>query len=384
MQCFHCGSKLDKSDIFCIRCGTPVLTEDDSALVNYSGSSQDNDTGQYSDTALFTDSSSLGDSSSFSVKPTVDESKWDPNSAKYINLSSSGSEEENVQEDDYFHEDEQWHPDIEPQEKGLSRIAVIIITIVACLALVGVGFYFLIRPSGVEHQRPGSTTIAGDNGDDTQSGDISDPSSPAQTEIINITVSSEGRMQTEFHAGVNETITLRAHIRPDSIDTAITWESSDPEVLEVVQLDDNGLEAQITGLIAGVADIILKAGDFEVNYIVYVDDLPLHVQLEHAIRSTYSAVWLTILWAGGPNADQETLFKRDSDTLLWVMESATGTSDISPVFGMVNNVFTIDLPTDDRTYNLFADSTGFYGDPESAESLDFIWWFMTYQIEPEG
>ena len=33
MTCSHCGAKLNKKDILCLRCGTPVLTEDDITLM---------------------------------------------------------------------------------------------------------------------------------------------------------------------------------------------------------------------------------------------------------------------------------------------------------------------------------------------------------------
>jgi len=33
MYCLHCGANLNKKDILCLRCGTPVLTEDDITLM---------------------------------------------------------------------------------------------------------------------------------------------------------------------------------------------------------------------------------------------------------------------------------------------------------------------------------------------------------------
>lgn len=370
MRCFHCGESLSKSDIFCIRCKTPVLTEDDAALVNYNIAlpNLENNTEQYSDTMHFIGETPTDSEQSQTIQSQV------------IRQGRGQAEEKQIE--------------LAPPKKGKSQAFVIIVTIAVCIALVGIGLFFLVWFPQL--QQDGRAPIVSDNGTDNGSGNGSDANAdsnqagpgtdsefPAQT-VTAINILSGGRVQTEFHAMVDETITLSARIVPEGVDANIVWISSDPDVLEVVQVDARGLEARVTGLAAGVADIVVSAGDFEYNYIVFVDDLPMHLQLESAIESADTSIWLTIFWSTGPHSDEDTTFERDGDSHVWTMGGASGTGEVTPIFGRDENAITITLPTSSRIYFLFADSTGNFKYPDGTDSDDFFWWFMTTQIEPEG
>jgi len=375
MQCFHCGAKLEKTDIFCIRCQTPVLTEDDAALVNYQFTVQEQDDSQYSGTAKYTESFTDPKTPRYTNFDTMKgfEPKKETIKPKHANIPVKTPKE---QIDPYYDEEL-------PEKKGNNRLAVIFVTIFVCLTIVGVGFYLLIRPSSA----PPPGTNPPTTPTETTNENAPDETRPADEEplsISSILVLNNGRVQDKFQVGVGETITLQARIQPAWIEENIIWISSDPDILTVKHLTENGHEAEITGIFPGVADIILTAGDFEIDYPVYVDDLPVQVQLENAINKAGTSIWLTILWSSGPEADYETLLKRNPDSDLWTMEGISSVIDINPTFMLVNNALTIRLPTSDDVYYLFSDNTGFYGTPNDPDNDTFIWWFMTINIDPEG
>jgi len=384
MQCFHCGAKLDKSDIFCSRCKTPVLTEDDAALVNYQFTNTEPDDSFYDSTVKYTDSNNRFDSSKFIDFNNVAglNSKQNSGTPQYINVPIKTPKDQFDPYRDEFQNNDNFRPTVRRKKKSSNRLTVILLTLLVCITITGVGLYLLIRPSGTGQQgsQPsGSVTQDGSDESGTASG-----SEEETLTVSSIIVLSGGRAQTEFHAGVDEIVTLQAQIQPVWIEEDIIWTSSDPDVLEVRQTTENGSEAEIMGIMPGVADIILTSGDFEINFIVYVDNLPIHVQLENAIENSGTSIWLTLLWNTGPNADYETLFKRDPDTNLWIMESIEGSNDINPTFTPVNNALTFNLPTSDNVYYLFADNTGFYGTLNDPDNDTFIWWFITIPTEGEG
>lgn len=382
MKCFHCGENLNKSDIFCIKCTTPVLTEDDAALVNYSKAlpNVEHDAGQYSDTMQF-------------ISETPPDSKQSQNTQpkntqpKITQQGRAQTEKDKIKS--------------APPKKGKSRTFVIVTTIAVCIALIGIGLFFLVwfpqlqqdgrTPAISDNGTDDGTDAETDNGTDlnadlnadlSQAGPGTDTELPSQ-EITAINIFSGGRVQTQFHAMVNETITLSARIVPEGVDADITWTSSDPEVLEVVQVDARGLEARITGLTVGVADIIVSAGGFEHYYVVFVDNFPMHLQLESAIESDGTPILLTILWSSGPYADENTYLERDGDSQAWTMSGAYRTGEINPIFDWDDNALTITIPTSSRMFFLFADS-GNFKYPDGTDRDDFFWWFTTIQIEPEG
>jgi len=353
------------------------LTEDDAALINYQYAVQESDDSSFPGTARYTDPKSDTGSPVFNDFDTV--MNLDPKESssipRYRDKPKPGAR--NIRKNDYA-------KDELPEVNISNRTTVILVTIFVCIALLGVVFYLIIRPSGNQQpsaERPSTETVAGE--DENEPTDlVTEDEEPL--EITSILVSLDGRTQNEFHAGVNETVTLQARIQPEWIETDIIWISSDPEILEITHLTENGSQAQITGIFPGVADIILSANDFEIYFVVYVDDLPIHTQLENAVNNSGMSVWLTILWTSGPDADYETLFKRDTDSDLWVTETQSGTNDISPTFIPVNNALTISLPTSDKVYYLFADNTGFYGNLGSPDNEDFRWWFFTIEDELAG
>jgi len=185
---------------------------------------------------------------------------------------------------------------------------------------------------------------------------------------------------------VDEVVTLHAQILPEGVDANVTWTSSDPDILDILSFSHNGLEAAINGKFPGVADIIMTAGDFEMTYAVFVDDLPLHIQLENAINNRNEDIWLTITWTSGEHNESglKTLFERDSETREWIMEGAYSRSEPEPIFSNTNNAFTIGFADTPRVFYFFADSTGHYRNPDGTDDEDFIWEFMTTLIEPEG
>ena len=376
MNCFHCGAKLEKSDIFCMRCETPVLTEDDASLVNYKNNLPEGDEFNSGDTARYVDSGS------FSLKNPDSYNKIDANAAKRSNFDSSFN---NAQYIDFSQDDDlniEWQSDDRQSGSKNRHAAVVIITIVICLALLGIVAYFLIQPPRSQPRSGSDPAVSTDDGGAVQAG--SGAGSVHSSTVTAINVSVDGRVQTEFHTRVNDTVSLRAHIVPAGADAGISWESTDPDILEVVLLDSNGLEAQITGKTAGVADIVLSAGDFSVAYIVFVDNLPPHVQLENAVANTNSSVWITISWTSGHNSGQEFLIERNQSSQGWSLESESGKDEVVPVFKTETNAFVIGFDDATDKYYLFADNTGFFGSPEIDNNDEFIWWFMTTQIEHEG
>jgi len=265
-----------------------------------------------------------------------------------------------------------------------NRKATIITVAIIVIAAVGLGLFLLLhsRDSGVDD------TVINNNGEyyvNDINGDVdADYIQGMPLEISSIVLLYSGRVQTEFHTRVGETITLRAQLLPDGLDYDVSWESSDPDVLEISQVGQAGLEATITGLFPGVADIVVTAGNFEMYYIVFVDDYPLHAQLEAAIDDEIEGVWLTILWTSGEHNGQETSFLRARNDDTWIMHGVTDTREVYPIFNMEANAFTIGFPNTARIYYLFADGTGYFREPDGAYAEDFIWWFAAADTDIEG
>jgi len=390
MTCFKCGATLEKTDIFCLRCGTPILTEDDietRPYVDYANIKKYSDNDSHTSKAPLYDTGSRNGLSTFTGDTPNFETMRISNESQPEDGQPSGNQ---YRDDGYHDEHESYeHESYEQPVKRISRGAVIAITIVVCLALIGVGFYFLIQPPrSQENGTDRSISSAGDGEDAEGSSPTEDAAAAGAAAgsqaITSISILSDGRTQTEFHTMVGETVLLRSRIVPEGVVADVTWSSSDPDVLEVVSLDRSGLEAHVTGKAAGVADIVLSAGGFETHYIVFVDDLPMHVQLENAIENSGSAVWLSITWIGGQHAGSETLFERAGGGQKWTMEGVSGRSDVDPVFGKENNTLTIGFTTTTRVYYLFSDGTGYFRNPDGTNSEDFTWMFWTMVNEASG
>ena len=359
MYCMHCNAELHRADIFCIRCNTPVLTDDDINLMPNAVTTRYINETQYSEHAHFSGDTQVTDTS-----------------GRFNSLSSSDSARhiaEPIVEDD-FHDE---HDNYGNQKKS-NRKASIATVAVVLVAVIGLGIFLLLHFLGNDEDTP-------INGEDIGYYELDiDYLQAIPDDVASIILTYSGRPQMEFHTRVNETITLRAQILPEGMDYDIQWESSDPEILEVLQIDNSGLEATITGIAAGVADIIVTAGGFTMDYVVFIDDYPLHLQLENAINNEQYGIWITIIWTSGEYNGYEFSFLRDQHYGTWVMHGASASEEVEPIFNMELNAFTVGFPDTTRLLYFFADSTGHLGEPGSDHTEDFIWWFFAADTELEG
>ena len=364
MDCLNCGAPLHKNDIFCINCETPVLTDDDlERLANMDFSSSN---GDIQDTLTMSASDRLFNGLSFEEDTLSKESPG-----------------ENQSDSDYVSKKKH------VPKKNTNRKAIIITAVAMCLVAIGIGIFFWLRPSpppvdGPDSQDPPEVITNGGEkpGEPSNGGDTSPP--PVDITATGIILMSGGRVQTEFHVSVGQSLTLTARLEPDGAKGDITWSSSDPEILEVTQAGAVGTEATITGKATGVEDIILTFGDIEMRYVVFVDNLPVTAQFENAINDDSTAIWLTISWLDPEQFGREIVFERDLDTQTWTMESTIERGEVDPTFGNENGVVTLRFPDSDNMYYLFDDNMGFYGTPNGPDNEEFIWWFKTSLIEPEG
>ncbi|MCL2819315.1 MAG: Ig-like domain-containing protein [Oscillospiraceae bacterium] len=356
MNCLNCGAELHKNDIFCINCETPVLTDEDlAALANMDVEEIDIDRID---------------------KLTMSSGRlFDSLSLKENDIPDAKTNEDGIN-DDFI-----------PRKKSKNRKPFYIAAAaVLCAVIIGFAVFLMLRPSAHDNDEPygdpehttgdGEESRTGDNGDD-----IPEVIIPA---IASIAVLNNGRVQTEFHVSVGESVGLTSKLLPDGALGDVTWLSSDPEVVEVSQPDPSGTEAIIRGLAPGVADIIVKSGDIEETFIVFVDNLSLIMQLENALEDDETAIWLTISWIDADRTEQEVVFERDLENQMWTMESAIERGDIVPTFVNANGAIIMSLPDSAKMYHLFEDGMGFYGNPGETGNEYFMWWFKTTLVEPEG
>jgi len=393
MDCFNCGEKLNKSDIFCIKCGTPVLTEDDIMTIpvsNYASTAQRTGPLPTVEVAPETDTMRYENGSAAKIK----KSKIKPPKIKKPGTKKPGRKKQISEHVDNepladalpIDEHAQGELSVEKHQKSnYSRAIVITSTIIVCFALIGVGLYFLIRTApepetGAEFMV--SAPVAENAAEQPDS--ARDTIRLPEFTVTGITIITDGHIQTTFHTTIDGTVDLQAQIEPAELEEDIIWYSSDPDVLEVVQIDGRGTQAQITGRTWGVADIIVSAGGFEAVFPVSVDDYPMHLQLESAIENGSLPIWITMTWTDGENAGKETFLERDEDTQVWRIAGATGLGEVKPVFSKDSVAFMISLPDESKVFYLFAVGTGQYKEPGSLDVENFDWEFSTYQPEPEG
>ena len=383
MNCLQCGAKLEKTDIFCIKCETPVLTDDDIILMPNAETTKFVNEAQYIDpkphsneilyTAELKSATAKFDAQYNTVDNLIIEKARDPGlsdengDTKFYDLQSGGFD-----------------------KKRNNRKAVIITSAVAFVLAAGFGLFLFLSSSGTKPDDPDAASpVSGSAENDNAvtvppaaGRDISDSApAPDVTEIILL---SNGRVQTEFHTKVGASVLLQAKLGPEGADADVLWSSSDPEVLDVRSSVSNGSEAFIVGVAAGVADIIVSAGGVEFYYIVFVDNMPFHVQLENAVADEGTSVWLTLFWSGSAAAGRETGFEREAGSSVWNMEDASGRVEVVPVFGSENDAFIFELTGIPGVYFLFGDGSGYIRYPDGTENEDFEWSFMTTLIEPEG
>ena len=357
MDCLNCGAELHKNDIFCINCETPVLTDDDLELMANMDFEQTGDALQ--DTITRSASDSIFDSLS------LDEDE-----------DSEEQHEEGELQDEYV------------RKNGGSRKAIIITASIVCAVIIGFGIFLWLRPSsappGESDPLPPVNDINNPDERPNENGTENTPPPDVINTVSAIEVLRGGRVQEEFHVSVGETVMLSARLIPEGASGDITWSSSDPEVIEVSQSNISGTDATIIGIGAGVADIIVTVGNIEERYVVFVDNMPVTMQLENALNDSDTAIWLTISWLDDDRFGQEIVFERDLDTQTWTLESAAERGEVEPTFGNEDGVITIIFPTSTKIYYLFDDSMGFYRNPDGTDSEDFMWWFKTSLVEPEG
>ena len=419
--CLNCGAKLHKDDIFCLECETPVLTDDDITLMPNAAATRVLNELEYSD-SLYDDSippvddvPSVDSATPADIAPAV----ADPSSDTILYIEDTEEIEkaeitkkvrmsvpQRIVQSRRAATQKHSIPKNEKKqpEKKSNRNAIITIFVLLLIVALGVGLFFLLQPARERQEGSDISTPAADmEGTDTDEdstpvvfAENTEPSNPQpapppaqqdaddETEVTSIVLYKEGRAQTEFHTMLNEVITMRAQILPEGSTAAITWTSSDPDVLEVISFGPNGSEASVVGKIPGVADIIVSTDNFEMSYIVFVDDFPLHVQLENAIKNKNEPLWLIITWTSGQHNGEETVFEWDEENQEWLMEGAYNRSDPEPVFGETNNAFTIGFHDMPRVFYFFSDGSGHYRNPDGTDDEDFVWIFKTTLIEPEG
>ena len=102
------------------------------------------------------------------------------------------------------------------------------------------------------------------------------------------------------------------------------------------------------------------------NEIIYTGQVR-ELTLDEAIIDTNDWVRLTARWPNGAM----TVFERDKDSDLWVMQSRDGnTRLVDPVFNRVSGGMTIEFPTTSSKYNLYDDFTGNLGSESLTWSFD--------------
>jgi len=357
MKCINCGAPLHKNDIFCINCETPVYTDDDLALMGSMDIEGSDDEGQdtitRSEADRIFDSLSLGTNEDFEDNP-----------------------DENGLQNGY------------KRKHNNGRNAIIITAAVVLAIVVGFIIFLSIRspssPPGNINPLPPVESPDG-NTDQTNPDDIViTPTPDVEFGVTSIEILRGGRVQTEFHVSLGETVLLTSRLSPAGATGDVTWSSSDPEVLEVTQSDPSGAEAKVVGVKAGVADIIVSVDGIEVEYVVFVDNMSIIMQLENALNDLEIPIWLTISWLNDSLFGHEIVFERDSETQLWTLESAVERGEVDPSFNNENGVITITFPETEMQYDLYDDATGYFRNPDGSETEVFMWWFKTTLIEPEG
>ena len=439
-NCLNCGAKLHKDDILCLECETPVLTEDDITLMpnaaatrvlneleynespysnpapSVSVEATEDDDAPGTDTVLYIDGSNELIITERRKKPRI---RVPQRLTRSRRTSSQKSDEPGKQAESPKNAEPQMQSEPQKQtgskkqvaeqkktkpkgkkkqpKKSSNRTGLITIIAIILIAAAGIGIFYLLQPpSSVQEapevplpiaQAPDTTAEDENTEDPVPLAPLSTPApqeAQGDSEVTSIVIYRDGRAQTELHTMLDEIITLRAQILPEGSATTVTWESSDPDVLEIISYGPNGMEASVVGKIPGVADIIVSSGGFEMSYIVFVDDFPFHKQLESAVKNKNEPLWLMITWTSGMHNGEETVFEWDVDNQLWIMEGAYSRSEPEPVFGETSTAFTIGFSDAPRVYYFYADGTGHYRNPDGSDNEDFIWFFLLSIIEPEG
>jgi len=368
MDCLHCGVQLDKSDILCLRCGTPVLTEDDISLMPNAVTTRSINEA-HSSTGSRDDDFSLRGSDTQHIDPAEPVATDQPTVTAQP---TTGVHDEDTPN--------------KAQPSG-SNLKAVLITIAAALTVIaGIFLFMILRPTEAKRNDADPSLSTPGTEDPTGAGITTSPSS-----IEIIYVYRDGQVQFDFHTMVGETVLLRATIEPEGVEGNIIWTSSDPLVLDVAQVDERGLEARITGIAAGVEDLHLKVGGYEISYTVFIDNQPMHLQLENAIDSNNTPIWLTVtLYDGSNGGDGDVIrLERDIDRNIWLMEVSNDQFEVDPLFSRDGSALTMGFQGQAglfgaEVFYFFANGSGHMSSPQSGSEVHLSWGFITSMIEPEG
>jgi len=416
-NCLNCDAKLHKDDIFCLECESPVLTEDDITLMPNAATTRVLNELDYNESSL-DGSAPVVDDAIISAAPTGDTMSYSEDALQVSSVANTKKERKRSQnrlprqksgappkrevthaqeatpnQDTTKKHDIRQARKAQPANKS-SRNTLVAIALIILVAVLAVSIFVFMRPTPSLQDETGLSTPVSDIGEDAIQSDFAqdgaEPAPPVSQEtledtyVTSIILFRDGRAQTEFHTKLDEVVTLHAQLLPEGSTAAITWTSSDPDVLEIISFGPNGSEASVVGKVPGVVDITVSAGNFEMSYIVFVDDYPMHIQLQNAINNKDEPLWLILTWTSGQHNGDETVFEWDDDIGEWIMEGAYSMSQPEPIFGETNNALTIGFEDTQRVYYFFADGTGHYRNPDGTNDEDFVWIFKRALIEPEG
>jgi len=364
MYCLHCGAELNKKDILCLRCGTPVLTEDDITLMPNAVTTRFINEAHNNTGPIYKDSSASIDLTQH-VNASTTSSLSQKNSDRQKNDSEYG----------------------EKPDKMKNRKTAIKTSILMGAVLIGITAFFLYymlqptapRHGGADPSLPPSSGTESTDGMESNDGEEqagSENGIAESYEITGINIFRDRVLQTEIHAMVDEVHILDARLVPIEAEGNIKWISSDPDVLEVVLTSPDGSEASITGKAVGVSDLIITAGDIEVRFIVNVGRHLMREHLESALADDDTTIWLTITWSSGPDFQKVILFERDIDNDVWFREDETGRVEADIDFTGEEEALTMMLRGSPNVYSLFANGTGQMEAPDGKIEV-FSWWFTS-------
>jgi len=159
-------------------------------------------------------------------------------------------------------------------------ISVLIMAVFA----VGAGILLFTTPIDADAQSPADDISISSPEDDIDSQpslvpepspEFVEPPPPEepvlQMEVTSVRIMYDGRVMTDFTLKKGETIEMRAVVEPVGIDVDIIWETSNPDVFEVVPVDVGGVGVKITAIANGNEKLILRAGDQEATSWVRVN-----------------------------------------------------------------------------------------------------------------
>jgi len=347
---------MKKNDMFCAECGTSVLQQERQMA-----------TSQYDNF----DTSSVEQQQSYSAPPP-----------------------QATNEAPYF---DQQPVKKESPIKELKVPIKLIAIAAACVMLLGVGIYLILRPNNVTPTTPYLPPEEIKEIDEPDFPfEIDESPSATMPDVQSLDITHNGASITDISMDVGEAATLHALIEPFDAEFDISWENSDPQIFSVVTNGGDGAEVTLTGLTAGTAKLTVKAGNITRTCIVrilgeHTDQPPPPSagavpesgtqlrMLYDEIENTRSGALLVITWISGDFTGSETSFERDRNSRVWMMVGRDGDNrEVFPEFGYDGESFTIAWQTTTRVYYLSENGTGYFQSPNGSNSEPFSWEFWTY------